>query len=106
MQSQLCLNPVIVSVEELQKVVAEITKEKVNTQEPPSQPLLATTDQPKEKEAHEKIAMVDSSVIVTTTAEKPTKEKIGQDVTTTQSEGAPPQIIIIEIRQYFRQKKL
>ena len=32
MQSQLCLNPVMVSVEQLQKVVDEITKENVNTQ--------------------------------------------------------------------------
>lgn len=40
--------------------------------------------------------MVDSLVIVTTTTKEPTKEQIGQDVTTTQSQGAPPQITIID----------
>ena len=39
----------MVSVEELQKVVAEITKEKVNTQEPPSQTPIATNGQPTEQ---------------------------------------------------------
>ena len=40
--------------------------------------------------------MVDSSVIVTTTIEEPAKEQIGKDVTTAQSQGAPPQITIID----------
>ena len=49
MQSQLCTNPILVSVEELQNAVVKINKEKVNTQEPPSQTPLATSEQPKEK---------------------------------------------------------
>ena len=43
LQSQLCTNPILVSVEELQKVVAKITKEKVNPQEPPSHIQIATS---------------------------------------------------------------
>ena len=39
--------------------------------------------------------MIDSSVIVTTTAEEPAKEQTGH-VTTAQSQGAPPQITIID----------
>ena len=36
LQAQLCTNLVLVSVEELQKNVVEITRDKVNSQEPPS----------------------------------------------------------------------
>lgn len=36
LQSQLCTSPVLVSVEELQRTIAEITKDKVNLQELPS----------------------------------------------------------------------
>ena len=35
-QAQLCTNLVLVSVEELQKIVGYITRDKVNPQEPPS----------------------------------------------------------------------
>ena len=44
LQARLCENPVLVSVNELQKAVVEITRDKVNTQEPPSTTPLATTD--------------------------------------------------------------
>ena len=46
LQEQLCNNPVLVSVDELQKVVADITKDKVNTQEPPFVIPTATSGQP------------------------------------------------------------
>ena len=46
LQAQLCANPVLVSVEELQKAVAEIANEKVNPQEPPSHTQTATSGQP------------------------------------------------------------
>ena len=38
LQEKLCENPILVSVDELQKVVADITRDKVNTKEPPSIP--------------------------------------------------------------------
>ena len=56
----LCTNPILVSVEELQKVVAEITKEKVNTKEPPSQPPIATSGKPHEQKEKDVTAKVDS----------------------------------------------
>ena len=46
LQAQLCANLVLVSVEELQKAVAKITKEKVNPQEPPFHTQIATNGQP------------------------------------------------------------
>ena len=36
LEAKLCGNPILVSMEELQKVVTEVTREKVNPQEPPS----------------------------------------------------------------------
>ena len=36
LQAKLCNNPILVSVEELQKAVTEVTRDKVNPQEPPS----------------------------------------------------------------------
>ena len=77
MHSQLCLNPAMVSVEELQKVVAEIKKEKVNTQELPSQTPTYNNGQPTEEKTQDVIAMLDSSVIVTTIAKEKNKENIG-----------------------------
>ena len=62
----------------------------MNAQEPPLQPPSAIAEQPKEQAAQDIISMVDSLVIVTTIIEEPTKEQIGQDVTTTKSQGAPP----------------
>ena len=56
LQSELCTNPVLVSVDELQKAIAEITKTRVNTQEPPSQ--VATAEQPTEQAAKETSAKV------------------------------------------------
>ena len=88
MQSKLCTNPILVSVEELQKVVAEITKEKVNTQESPSQTPTATSGQPQEQQAQDATAKVDSIVIITSTTKEQDKEKIRQKDTidpTTQS---------------------
>ena len=39
-QERLCENLVLVSADELQKVVAKITRDKVNTNEPPSIPIV------------------------------------------------------------------
>lgn len=96
LQAQLCTNLVLVSVDELQKAIVEITREKENTQELPTQPPTTTIDQTKEKEEQDKISKVDNIVTITTTIEEQTKEQIGQDVPTAQSQGAPPQILIID----------
>ena len=99
LQSQLCTNLVLVSVEELQKAVAEITKEKVNTQEPPSKTPTVTSGKPQEQQAQDATAKANSTMIVTKTTEEKDKEKLGQrDVSTptTQSQGAPPLITIID----------
>ena len=48
LQAQLCTNPILVSVEELQKVVADITRDKVNPQEPSSHIPTVTSGQPME----------------------------------------------------------
>ena len=45
LQARLCDNHVLVSVDELQKVVADITRDKVNTQEPHFSIPTATTGQ-------------------------------------------------------------
>ena len=84
------------STKELQKVVVEINREKLNTQEPPSQPPTTTIDQPKEKEEHDTTTKVDHTVTTTTTTEELAKEQIEQDVPTTQSQGVPHQVIIID----------
>ena len=87
------------SVEELQKAVAKITKEKVNTQEPPSQTPTTTSEQPQEQQAQDASTKVDSTVIVSSTTKDQDKEKIGQKDTstpTTLSQGAPPLITIID----------
>jgi hypothetical protein len=75
LQSQLCTNPILVSVDELQKAVAEITKDKVNPKEPPSQNPTATSDQPKEKSPQDTSTKVDILVTVTSIVEEPTKEQ-------------------------------
>ena len=75
MQSKLCTNPILVSVEELQKVVAKITRDKVNTQKPPSQTPLATSGKSQEQQAQDAIAKVDSTMKITTTTEEQDKEK-------------------------------
>ena len=99
LQSQLCTNPILVSVEELQKVVDEINKEKVNTQEPPSQIPTATSEKPQEQQAQDASAKADSTVIVSSTTKEQDKEKIGQKDTSTPTakiQGAPPLITIID----------
>ena len=60
LQAKLCENPVLVSVEEFQKAVVDITRDKVNTQEPPSSIPKTTSDQPL-------IQSIDTSKIVDTT---------------------------------------
>ena len=46
LQARLCENPILVSVDELQKVVDDITRDKVNTQEPPIFISTTTSAQP------------------------------------------------------------
>ena len=71
----------------------------MNTQEPPSQNPIATSGQPKEKQAQDATTKIDSTVIVTTSTEEKDKEKTWQIDTSdpiAQSQGAPPRIIIID----------
>lgn len=99
LQAQLCANLVLVSVEELQKVVAMITKEKVNPKDPPSHTKTSTSGQPQEKTTQDESARVDTTVTMTSTTEQEGKKKKGQQdtsITTTQSQGAPPHITIID----------
>ena len=65
------------SVEELQKVVAKITKEKVNSQEPPLHPPIATSGQSQEQVVSDTIAKVDSTMPDYSTAKEQSKEQIG-----------------------------
>ena len=85
MQSELCNNPVLVSVEELQKATAEITKSRVNTQEPPSQAIAEQTQEQPEKETPAEL-----------TTEKGQQEQRDTSVSTTQTQGVLPSITIID----------
>ena len=49
----------------------------MNTQEQPSQTPIATSGQPQEQQAQDATAKVDSTMIVTISAEEKDKEKIG-----------------------------
>ena len=79
LQAQLCNNPILVSVDELQKVVVDITREKVNTQEPPFIIPTTTCGQPQEKTLEDTLVKVDTIVKVvmieqqTKTTEETTK---------------------------------
>ena len=90
LQSELCTNPVLVSVEELQRAMAEIKKKKVNPQEPPSQISTATTDQPTEKVDKETPAKVDASATQDLQGQKDTS------VSTAQTQSAFPRITIVD----------
>ena len=70
LQAQLCIYPILVSVEELQKDVAKITKEKVNPQEPPSHTQIATSGQPQEQVVQDTFSRVDSTVQDTSIVEQ------------------------------------
>ena len=102
-QAKLCDNLVLVSVDELQKVVADITRDKVNTQEPPSIIPIAITRQPQVQASIDTSTKVDTIVKVimieqqTKTVEETTKEQVGQidaSVPTIQTQCAS-QIIVI-----------
>ena len=90
LQSELCSNPVLVSVEELQKAMEEITKTKVNPQEPPSHVSTSTPDQPTEQAVKETPAKVDASATKDLQGPKDTS------VSTAQGRGALPKITIID----------
>ena len=77
LQAQLCANPILVSVKELQKAVANINKEKVNPQEPPSQTKIARSRQPQGQIVQDTIAKVDSTKSDTSIAKEQENEKIG-----------------------------
>ena len=64
LQAQLCNNLVLVSVDELQKVVANLTRDKVNPQEPPFDIPLATSGQPTMHTKIDTSTKVDSTVQV------------------------------------------
>ena len=66
------------SVEKLQKVVAKISKEKVNPQEAYSHTQTSTSGQPQEKVVLDTFAKVDSTKLDTSTTKEQAKEKIGQ----------------------------
>ena len=76
-EAQLCNNEILVSVEELQKVVAEITKEKVNPQEPPSHTTIDTSGKLQEQVAQDTSTRFDSIVVETSTTEQQGKDQIG-----------------------------
>ena len=62
LQEQLCNKLVLVSVDELQKVVVDITRDKVNIQEPPSIIPTTTSGQPQEQASKDTSPKVDSTV--------------------------------------------
>lgn len=107
LQARLCENPLLVSVDELQKAVADITRDKVNTQEPSSaipsttsaQPLTQTlVDTSKKVETTDKVDSVEQQKTTREEENETTTEKIGQKDTSipvAQIQGAS-QIIIID----------
>ena len=57
-------------MEELEKAIVEITKEKVNPQEPPSHIPTPISGQPQEKVAQDTSVKADSIVTITTTVKE------------------------------------
>ena len=64
LQAKLCDNPVLVSVDELQKVVTDVTRDRVNPQEPPSIIPLITNVQTSAQTIVDTYTKVDTSVKV------------------------------------------
>ena len=64
LQAQLYTNLVLVSVEELQKAIADITRDKVNLEEPPSHIPTTISGQPLEQIAVDTSTKVDSTIQV------------------------------------------
>ena len=103
LQAILCENPVLASVDELQKEVADITRDKVNKQEPPSTILTTTSGQPPVHISVETTAKVDTIVKFVmieqqTQTLQPTnyqEGKIEVSIPNTQTQGAG-QIILID----------
>ena len=94
----------MVSEDELQKVVPDITRDKVNPQEPPFSTAIATCGQSQEQKLQDTSTKVDTIVKVvmikqqTKIVEETTKEQAGQidaPVPTAQTQGAL-QIIVID----------
>ena len=94
----------MVSIDELQKAIADITRDKVNTQEPPSATPTTTSGQLQEKTSKDTSIKVDTIVKVvmieqqTKTIEETTKEQAGQTdafVSIAQTQGVS-QIIVID----------
>ena len=66
----------LVSVDESQKVVANLTRDKVATQETSFVIPIATSGQPQEKASVDTLAKVDTKNKVSIIAKEPTKEQI------------------------------
>ena len=75
LQEQLCVNPILVSVEELKKAIANITKEKLNLEEPPSHTQISTSQKSQEQAVSDIIAKFDSTKLDTSTVEEQEKKK-------------------------------
>ena len=75
LQARLCENPVLVSVDELQKAVVDITRDKVNPQEPPSVISSITQVQPLIQTTVDKSTNVDTNIKVNTSDKVDTIEK-------------------------------
>ena len=102
----MCTSPVLVSVEELQREVAEITRDKVNPQEPPSQLAIVASDQPQEQSVQDIATIVDT--LASTHGGEKAKEQPGQidtSISTAQTLGAPPHITVIDQGSSQEEKK-
>ena len=85
LQARLCENPILVSVEKIQKVVIDIIRDKLNIQEPHSVMPLDTSVQHLVKTSNETSTNVDTTIKVdmveqktqTAQEEKATKARIG-----------------------------
>ena len=112
LQATLCENLVLVSIDELQKVVANITRDKLNTKEPHSTIPLATSDQPLIKTLVDTSKKVDTTIRIGIVEQmqieekKTIEEQIGQiDASIPEAhEQGVTQIIVINKRIYKESK--
>ena len=70
LQAQLCGNPILVSIDELQKVVTDVARDKVNPQEPPSIIPLVTQVQFLTQTIVDTSTKVDTSIKIDTVEQK------------------------------------
>lgn len=114
LQDKLCENPVLVSVDELQKAIADITRHKVNTQEPNFSIPPTTSGQLSVQTSEDTSTKVVTIVKVvmtkqqTQTIKEPKNEQAGQtkvSIPTIQTQGAP-QIIVIDLGRSKKDKDI